>query len=181
MLFKLIAGQLNRPTELRRTIARRLLETHIDSLEHNTRKIRILCESELRTVARSGTLRAGSCLHAILVTVALHLETDAGELESLNSMIKSQMARANNFNISLHLLSARVNARKTMTMAASAVSSANNAAQSLRVVKPIACELATSSPLYQDLGRESLNNLYRWSPPEPVKLTTRSAEVCAGP
>ena len=37
----------------------------------------------------NGVLPAGSSLHVILVTVSRELQLDAGELESLNSMIKS--------------------------------------------------------------------------------------------
>ena len=176
LLFKLLSGQLGRPAEFRQTIARRVLETSIDDLEHNTRKIRILCESDLRHVAHTGKVECGSVLHGVLTTIALHLLVDAGELESLNSMIKSQMLRGNNSNMSLSLLSARVNARKTMAMSAASVSGVSNAGQSLKVIKPIACQLAKSSLLYQDLNREALDDTYRWSPPDPVKITNKRAD-----
>lgn len=65
-----------------------MVENH-DNLEVTTRRIRGLCAHDLRYVAMNGVLPAGSSLHAILVTVSRELQLDAGELESLNSMIKS--------------------------------------------------------------------------------------------
>ena len=84
----------------------------------------------------------------------------------------------NNSNMSLSLLSARVNARKTMTLAvASAASGANNSAQSLKIVRPIAASLAKSSLLYKSLMcDDELHSTYRWSPPEPVKITNKPPE-----
>ena len=107
----------------------------------------------------------GSLLHAILSMTALHLELDSGELESLNSMIKSSMALANNSNMSLELLSARVNSRKAMTLA----SFGDTKLASLR---PLASGLARASVLYQGFEQDTLDDVNRWGPAAPVDFAS---------
>ena len=77
------------PSTNKKEIAKRLLAEEIDLLEVTTKRIRHLCQHDLQGVAATGVLRSGSLLHGILMTVSRDLRLDAGELESLNSMIKS--------------------------------------------------------------------------------------------
>jgi hypothetical protein len=91
----------------------------------------------------------------------MNMKLDSGSLESLNSMIRQAINISNNTNISLELLSARVNTRKTITTAASG-------SNKLRDVKPIATELAASCLLYQDQATGVLDDTYRWAPPQPA-------------
>ena len=93
---------------------------------------------------------------------AMHVKLDSGSMESLNSMIKTAMAVGNNSNMSLELLSSRVNARKTVTMLSPGVR--------LKDVKPVADALARSCVLYQGMESEVLRASWRWSPPEPKDL-----------
>ena len=73
----------------KKTIAKRLLAEDDTTLEATTRRIKALCKSDLQHVAMFGMLPRGSLLHGVLVAAARDLRIDAGELESLNSMIKS--------------------------------------------------------------------------------------------
>ena len=95
--------------------------------------------------------------------VAAHMKLDAGALESLNSMIKSSMATANNSNTSLELLSSRVNSRKTISMETAGKTR-------LQDVRPIAERLARTSVLYQGREEEVLRADMRWAPPGPKAI-----------
>jgi len=105
----------------------------------------------------------------------VHLEIDSGELESLNSMIKSAMGLANNTNMSLELLSARVNTRKTLMM--SARSQGGRGKNTLAELKPIAMSLARSSTLYQGFERQALDDVERWAPATPVNFNVHKPET----
>ena len=91
-LFQLLHGSIALVSEAKKTVAKQLLGADISMLEVTTRRIRVMCDQDLRDVASSGVLRAGCLLHAILVSASRDLRLDAGELESLNSMIKSFLA-----------------------------------------------------------------------------------------
>ena len=84
-------GSITQPSDIKKTVAQRLLSHSDKLLEITTLRFKRLCLTDLRHVANTGTLVPGSRLHGILLTVATHLKLDAGELESLNSMIKSAM------------------------------------------------------------------------------------------
>ena len=142
-LFKLLHGKLSQPAHYRKQVATNLLATSDSDLEHNTLKIKSMCMQDLVHVRSTGCLAPGSLLHGILAITATHLEIDSGELESLNSMIKSAMGLANNTNMSLELLSARVNTRKTLMM--NARSQGGRGKNTLAELKPIAMALARSS------------------------------------
>ena len=158
-LFGLLYGPIDVSSEAKRLIAGKLLKSDPEQLEYNTRKIRKICFDELKHVSRSGCLPKGSLLHGILAISAQNLSLDAGELESLNSMIKT--ATSTYTNMSLELLSSRVNARKTLTLAA-----CGN--RTFKDLKSIAASLANVSPLYQGCEKEIMNDALRWSPPPPV-------------
>ena len=88
-MFQLLYGSMTLALDSKKTIAKRLLAEDDATLEATTRRIRALCENDLRYVASFGILQKGSLLHGLLVAAARDLRIDAGELESLNSMIKS--------------------------------------------------------------------------------------------
>lgn len=90
-LFQLMHGSLTQPSDIKKTVANQLLSHSDELLEITTLRIKRLCLSDLQHVAKTGMLEPGSRLHGILLTVATHLKLDAGELESLNSMIKSAL------------------------------------------------------------------------------------------
>ena len=118
---------------------------------------------EWQTVAHTGCLELGSGLHCVLSMAALHLKLDAGSLESLNSMIKASMASGNNSNMSLQLLSARVNSRKTVSMLAGGKTR-------LKDVRPVAEQLAKSSILFQSREEDVLIADMRYTPLEPKNV-----------
>ena len=157
-MFKLLHGDLNVHSPVRKSIANKLLAADEDVLEYNTKKLRKLCVDDLRYVAKTGCLQRGCRLHAILAITAQNMSLDSGELESLNSMIKT--AASTYTNMSLELLSSRVNARKTLTLAA-------DGSRSLKDMKQVASSLANSSVLYQSLEMEAFVS-DRWTPPGPA-------------
>ena len=162
-MFQLLADPLDQTSKMRQEIARALLECPVDSLEATTKKMRKRFAHEWASVAATGQLPAGSGLHCALSLAARNLKLDAGNLESLNSMVKSAMASANNSNLSLQLLSARVNSRKMLSM----LTSGSNR---LKDVRPIAEKLATSSVVFQTREEEVLRTDMRYSPPGPKDI-----------
>ena len=150
-LFGLLYGPIDVSSEAKRLIAGKLLKSDPEQLEHNTRKIRKICFDDLKHVSHSGCLPKGSLLHGILAISAQNLSLDAGELESLNSMIKT--AASTYTNMSLELLSSRVNARKTLTLAACG-------SRTFKDLKSIAASLANVSPLYQGCEKEIMNDAF---------------------
>ena len=88
-LFQLLHGSMTLASESKKTIAKRLLAEDDTTLEATTSRIKSLCKTDLQFVASFGMLQKGSLLHGVLVAAARDLRIDAGELESLNSMIKS--------------------------------------------------------------------------------------------
>lgn len=88
-LFQLLHGSMTLASDSKKTIAKRLLAEDDTTLEATTRRIKSLCKTDLQYVASFGMLQKGSLLHGVLVATARDLRIDAGELESLNSMIKS--------------------------------------------------------------------------------------------
>lgn len=88
-MFRLLFGELQAPSTNKKEIAKQLLAEDIDLLEVTTKRIRQLCQHDLQGIAATGILQPGSLLHGILMMVSRDLRLDAGELESLNSMIKS--------------------------------------------------------------------------------------------
>lgn len=162
-LFQLLYGALSQPSDAKKKIAMNLLAADEEMLEHNTRKLRRLCTNDLKHTAATGCLQEGCLLHAILGASAQNLCLDSGELESLNSMIKT--AASTYTNMSLELLSARVNVRKTLTLSASGN-------HTFAEFKGIATSLANASTLYQGMEREALDESLRWAPPAPEQNVT---------
>lgn len=169
-LFKLMDGPLHEPSNVRKQVATQLLQTSDLQVDHTTRKIKLMCAKELRHVQATGCLTPGSLLHAILSVSALNMSLDAGELESLNSMIKTSMAQANNTGMSLELLSSRVNSRKTITLA-------SGGRTRLRDVKPVASSLSSHATLYHGMEKDIISDTYRWSPPKPITISASKPHV----
>ena len=153
---------LKTPIADRIGIARALLETSDDKLEHFTKVIKHRCEPELHYIIQTGKIPTGSQLHCILSMVSINMRLDSGSLESLNSMIKSSMSLANNTRMSLELLSSRVNSRKTCTLM-------TNGSTKLKDVKPVMESLAASAMLHQGSDKTILEDAFRWTPPAPVR------------
>ena len=151
-------------TQDRAMCAQCVLDAAEDSLEHITKQIRKRCTQELAFIAKSGIFPTGTQLHALLTIIALNLKLDSGALESLNSMIKSNMSLGGN-RISLELLSSRVNARKTCTLL-------TGGSTKLRDVRPVMENLAKSAFLHEGYENDILSYTYRWTPPEPSQNMT---------
>ena len=160
-LFKIIGAPSDVSSPVRRELAVELLQTDDRLLESSTRKIKKVYMHDFKDISETGKLRVGCGLHKFLTCVAMNLKLDSGSLESLNSMIRQAINISNNVNISLELLSARVNTRKTITLQA-------NGSKRLRDVKPIAEQLASSCVLYQHEMIHVLDDVNRWSPAQPV-------------
>lgn len=174
-MFRLLhggQGSLDKPSQLRMSIARSLLDTSDDDcLDSTTRKIRKMCETELKNISLSGgRFPKGSLLHGLLVIAAQRLKLDSGELESVNSQIKTTIEQGST-QMSLELLSSRINTRKTLTMAAGGNTK-------VHVVKPIAQRLAAASTLYQGMEQHICLDPDRWSPPPPVQISGAKPDTC---
>ena len=109
-------------------------------------------------MAVNGCLRSLSQARAILLLAATLCRLDTQEIEGLNSMIKTAIARAQNGRICLPLLTSRVCTRKLISM---------NTAGTTRVqiIKPFAASLARSAYLFSDSHYEILNDEARWKAP----------------
>ena len=172
-LFRILhpgCGPMDLPSHTRKTLAKKLLDIPENHLDGATRRIRTLRNPELRHLANTGVFVRGSLLHAVLSMSALRLKLDSGELESLNSQIKTTIEQGST-QMSLELLSSRENTRKTLTLAAGGNTK-------LKVVKPLAQNLAKSSPLYQGMENTILLDSDRWGPPPPVQMTSHKPDVC---
>jgi len=123
---------------------------------------------DLKYVAQTGMLRAGSRLHGILSMIGMHLKLDAGELESLNSQIKSTVGQATTA-MSLELLSSRVTVRKSLTMDV-------HGRPTFRNLKQLAETIASRSTLYQGSESSLLADSDRWVPPSAVHISTCSPQ-----
>lgn len=161
-LFRLLTLPLGKASKERAEIAQRLLDTDRSALENSAAKIRGRCTHDLVKCARTGCLETGTQLHALLINIAMNLKLDSGSLESLNSMIKSNMALAP--AMSLELLSSRVCSRKVCTMLTGTTGSR------VRDVKPVLEKLASSCMLYHGAESEILQDSFRWSPPAPISV-----------
>ena len=161
-MFRLMRVPLGQARRDRSEIATQLLNAHEDSLESTTRTIRKKCLLDIQYVSTTGRFPLGSRLHALLATIALNLRLDSGSLESLNSMIKSSMSLASNTRMSLELLSSRVNSRKSCTLMTAG-------ATSLKAIRPVLESLGRSVMLHQGSETSILEDVYRWTPPQPVK------------
>ena len=135
-------------------VARELLDSDEQVLECTTRKIRTLCWSELEETAVTGRLRMGGRLRASLLLSGSMLRLDVQELESLNSMIKNQVARSGNNKITLELLSSRVLTRKLLALHA--------VGWRYKDMVPVAAVFAKSAYLQHGPHREYLADDTRW-------------------
>lgn len=134
-------------------------------LDATSMKVLRLCESELVVVASTGILKRDSLLRSILVATALALRLDSQELESLNSMIKIAVNRAQNPLMTLELLSSRVCMRKTISMLTAGSSK-------FKIVEPIASQVADSCFLHSPNYVSVLQASDRWAPSNDMTVCT---------
>lgn len=165
-LFKLLQGDIDISSSMRKSIALKLLDAADNELDHTTAKIRRICLSDIKEVRTSGRVRRGSKLHGILSIVGLHLKLDAGELESLNSQIKSTIGQGST-NMSLELLSSRVITRKMLTMGVVG-------RPTFKTLKPLAERIASHATLYQGCESDIMLDSERWAVPTPLNLSSCS-------
>ena len=165
-LFKLLQGDIDISSSMRKSIAMKLLRAADIELDHTTAKIRRMCLSDIKEVEKSGRVQRGSKLHGILSIVGLHLKLDAGELESLNSQIKSTIGQGST-NMSLELLSSRVITRKMLTMGVVG-------RPTFKTLKPLAERIASHATLYQGCESDIMVDSERWTVPTPLNLSSRS-------
>ena len=165
-MFQLLHGDLTITSSSRKRIAHNLLESTNDRLDHTTIKIKRLCIDDIRSVAVSGKLEPGSRLHGILSIAGLNLKLEAGELESLNSQIKSSIAQASTV-MSLELLSSRVVTRKSLTMGVAG-------RPTIKTLKPLAEGIASHATLYQGCEKDILGDSERWAVAPPIHMTSCS-------
>ena len=98
------------PCSQRERIAKLILDTPPSDLEINARKIRLLCDSDLRQAAAHGT--TGIFLFTLVKCISISIKADVQEIEGINSMIKRIGERAP--NMSLELLWARIAIKKRL-------------------------------------------------------------------
>ena len=117
-LFWLIKASPKQFSQKRKDVARELLGLQSEQLDPSTRKIRILCDRELRHMAKHGTFsdvtsESGSFLYAFLKSLARMQPVDTQAIEGINSVIKLVGRRCP--NISLELLSARLAIKRALS------------------------------------------------------------------
>lgn len=139
-------------------------------LDDTARKVSVLCEDELQVMSSTGVLASSGRLRAILLTASLLVRIDTQELESLNSMIKIAMQRAGTTRISLELLSSRVCIRKT-------IAGMTNSSLKVKVVKPIAAQLAKSLYMVWEQHRSIVNDACRWAPSADVNFVENDPKL----
>ncbi|CAE7837479.1 unnamed protein product [Symbiodinium sp. CCMP2592] len=150
-------------------VARELLDSSEQVLECTTRKIRTSCWAELEEVAVTGRLRMNGRLRASLLLSASMLRLDVQELESLNSMVKHQVARSGNNRITLELLSSRVLTRKLLALHA--------VGWRYKDVVPVAAAFAKSAYLQHGPHKEYLADEARWHTCGEARLTPADPAV----
>ncbi|CAE7832163.1 unnamed protein product [Symbiodinium sp. CCMP2592] len=150
-------------------VARELLDSSEQVLECTTRKIRTSCWAELEEVAVTGRLRMNGRLRASLLLSASMLRLDVQELESLNSMVKHQVARSGNNRITLELLSSRVLTRKLLALHA--------VGWRYKDVVPVAAAFAKSAYLQHGPHKEYLADEARWHTCGESRLTPADPAV----
>ncbi|CAE7248261.1 unnamed protein product [Symbiodinium sp. CCMP2456] len=117
-LFWLIKAAPKQFSQKRKDVARELLGSQAEQLDPSTRKLRILCDRELRHMAENGTFsdvtsESGSFLYAFLKSLARMQPVDTQAIEGINSVIKLVGRRCP--NISLELLSARLAIKRALS------------------------------------------------------------------
>ena len=137
-------------------LAQEILDTDDARLEANTRKLKHHCHDELTITASTGCLKLSGLLRSVLLSAALMLRLDIQELESLNSMTKMAMLRANTTTMTLELLCSRVCLRKII-----ATMSGNSTR--FKDVAPIAASVARSCFLHWTHRAEVQDNPERFA------------------
>ena len=145
-------------------IARELLDQNSDALESTALKFRTLCLGELEVIAVSGCVPCGSRTRAILLMSASLVKLDIQEVEGLNSMVKTAVARAGNNRITLPLLSSRVCMRKLISLG-------TQGSTRIKQIKPFAGALARSAFLFSNDHQALMDDENRWRPPTTASMT----------
>ena len=135
------------------------MDEDADLLEATALKFRCLCKLELELIAVNGVLRSGGRTRAILALAATLIRLDTQEVEGLNSMIKTSVARAQNGRISLELLSSRVCMRKVISMSTGGSTRA-------KIIRPFAAALARSAFLFNGSHYKLLTDEHRYKAPK---------------
>lgn len=118
-------------------------------------------------MAVTACVGGGSQIRAILLCAASLMRLDTQEVEGLNSIIKTCVARAQNNRLTLPLLSARVCMRKVISLH-------TNGSTRVKDIKPYAAVLARSAFLYGQSGSSaSLGDDDRFRPPSSGTLSLR--------
>ena len=130
----------------------------VDTLECTALKFRVQNFEELQCIAVTGVVKAEGRVRTTLLLAGSLIRLDIQEIEGLNSMIKTTVARSQNNRISLALLSSRVCMRKVIAL---------NTGGSTRVkdIKPYAASLARSAYLFDESHHAILNDDNRWKAP----------------
>ena len=115
-------------------------------------------------IAVSGCVPCGSQTRAILLMAASLVKLDIQEVEGLNSMIKTAVARAGNNRITLPLLSSRVCMRKLISLG-------TQGSTRIKQIKPFAGALARSAFLFSHDHQALMDDENRWKPPTPSSMT----------
>ena len=129
-----------------------------DKLDHNTRKVRLLFETELRHAASTGMFWNSSLLFGALTTLANKFQLDTLLNESVNKAISLQGTRCP--NMSLETLSSRVCTKKTIG------SSSKATWKDMRANVFSAMEDCIAHADYIPKVAES--SRHRWSAPQPL-------------
>ena len=109
-LFLLTLSPPQESCQQRQRVAKCVLETPLEKLDSNVRKLRQRCLEEFESTARSGKL--GPILHTTISAWSSSAKSDVAINEGHNSLIKAISGRCK--NIGLPLLSARANTKKEL-------------------------------------------------------------------
>jgi hypothetical protein len=150
-------------------VAQLILDTDDAELEINTRKIKVRHLGELSKAAICGTLTLGSRLSLMLLTIRKRIKADAAEIESVDSLVSSIATKAP--NISLDLLSARVQIEKELGLGSSAVSGKGS------ILEPIVTQAARTILQFVPQARALTGDHSRWEPPVLAIELPDSAKV----
>lgn len=153
-------------------MARELLEANADALDATSRKIRELCEDELKHCADTGKFqsrvasRSGSFLFALLHSLAELIPADTQVIESINSIVKLVGRRCP--NISLELLSSRLVTKRFLSQADGTLQTRKK----WSVVKGYTEAAVKELNEFTTAGLNILADGFRWSVASAVPLNT---------
>ena len=147
-----------------------------DILEANCRKLRTLCEAELRYVAQEGRFDLaatpyGSKLFAIVSTLAELLKADTQLVESINSIVRLIGTRCP--SIDLETMSARITTKKAVTGNLPRGSESKRWSNVFLYAKPLLLEMTSAGDSYKQI----LHDVGRWSQPTRTSMSVLDAAL----